>query len=184
MGDDERLSIGELASRAGVTPRTIRYYTSEGLLPPPDTRGRYASYRPDHLQRLARIAELKAAYLPLSAIRERLADAEPQQHLEGSTMAQPQSLAGRQPPVGAPISASGEPLRLNPAAPQIGRYEFFPDRPDPAPDEEDQPHTQHWRRIVLAPGVELHLREPLPPQRRRRIADLIAMIREQLADDE
>src|SRR5438045_3652795 len=34
-----QLTIAELAARAGVTPRTIRYYVAEGLLPPPGGRG-------------------------------------------------------------------------------------------------------------------------------------------------
>jgi len=32
-------TIGQLAELAGVTPRTIRYYTAEELLPRPDARG-------------------------------------------------------------------------------------------------------------------------------------------------
>src|SRR5215210_3511520 len=72
MTGEPSYTIGELAGMAGVTPRTIRYYTAEGLLPPPDTRGRYALYGEDHLRRLQLIARLKDAYLPLSEIRARL----------------------------------------------------------------------------------------------------------------
>src|SRR5687768_8534236 len=72
MADEQRWTIGELAAIADVTPRTIRYYTAEGLLPQPETRGKYALYGPDHLQRLQLIARLKAAYLPLSEIRSRI----------------------------------------------------------------------------------------------------------------
>ena len=49
MSEEATYTIGELAERAGVTPRTIRYYTAEGLLPRPDTRGQYARYRADQL---------------------------------------------------------------------------------------------------------------------------------------
>jgi DNA-binding transcriptional MerR regulator len=62
-------TIGELAEKAGVTPRTIRYYTAEGLLPAPETRGRYALYGDEHLRRLQLIARLKEAYLPLEEIK-------------------------------------------------------------------------------------------------------------------
>ncbi len=65
-------TIGELARAAGVTTRTIRYYTAEGLLPPPETRGKFAGYSEAHLHRLQLIARLKAAYLPLQEIRARL----------------------------------------------------------------------------------------------------------------
>ncbi|MCG8350317.1 MAG: MerR family transcriptional regulator [Chloroflexales bacterium] len=73
MLEETQYTIGELAERAGVTSRTIRYYTAEGLLPPPDARGRYALYGSDHLVRLRLIARLKDAYLPLSEIKARLA---------------------------------------------------------------------------------------------------------------
>src|SRR5262249_25024714 len=65
-------TIGKLAEAGGVTPRAIRFYTAEGLLPPPDTRGRFARYSEIHLLRLKAIARLKRDYLPLSIIRERL----------------------------------------------------------------------------------------------------------------
>jgi DNA-binding transcriptional MerR regulator len=73
MLEETHYTIGELAKRARVTSRTIRYYTAEGLLPPPDARGRYALYGNDHLVRLRLIARLKDAYLPLSEIKARLA---------------------------------------------------------------------------------------------------------------
>src|SRR5258707_11155039 len=65
--------ISELADAAGTTPRTVRFYTAEGLLPPPDARGRYALYSNEHLDRLRLIDRLKEAHQPLNAIRERLA---------------------------------------------------------------------------------------------------------------
>ena len=33
MSDDDRYSLTELADLAGVTPRTVRYYLAQGLLP-------------------------------------------------------------------------------------------------------------------------------------------------------
>src|SRR5262245_17299404 len=66
-------TISELAESAGTTPRTVRYYTAEGLLPPPDARGRFAVYSDEHLDRLRLIGRLKEAYLPLNAIREQVA---------------------------------------------------------------------------------------------------------------
>ncbi len=55
--------------RARVTPRTIRYYVEQGVLPPPG-RGRPAEYTSDHLRRLALIRRLKEQYLPLEEIRD------------------------------------------------------------------------------------------------------------------
>jgi DNA-binding transcriptional MerR regulator len=65
-------TISQLAELAGVTPRTIRYYTAEGLLPRPDTRGQYALYGEQHLLRLQLIGQLKESYLPLGEIKARI----------------------------------------------------------------------------------------------------------------
>jgi DNA-binding transcriptional MerR regulator len=64
------LSVEELAQRAGVTVRTIRYYQSEGLLPPPGRAGREARYGDAHVERLGLIARLQARGLRLQAIAE------------------------------------------------------------------------------------------------------------------
>jgi len=72
MTNEALYTISELADASGVTPRTIRYYTAEGLLPPPDTRGRHALYGLEHLRRLQLIGRLKDAYLPLGEIKARI----------------------------------------------------------------------------------------------------------------
>src|SRR5437870_2719898 len=79
MAHENLYTIGELAELAGVTPRTIRYYTAEGLLPRPEPRGQYALYGQEHLLRLQLIARLKAAYLPLGEIKARIAYLDPDQ---------------------------------------------------------------------------------------------------------
>jgi DNA-binding transcriptional MerR regulator len=61
--------IDELAQRAGVTVDTIRYYSREQLLPPPERSGRHKLYRPDHLERLERIRDLQTQRFSLAAIR-------------------------------------------------------------------------------------------------------------------
>ena len=45
-------SISELAEEAGVSTRTIRYYVSEGLLPPPVGAGPNSRYTDAHLHQL------------------------------------------------------------------------------------------------------------------------------------
>lgn len=70
---DERYTLAALTEAAGVSVRTVRYYISEGLLPPPVGAGRASHYTTGHLNRLALIARLKDAYLPLKEIRRRLA---------------------------------------------------------------------------------------------------------------
>jgi DNA-binding transcriptional MerR regulator len=63
------MTIQELADRAEVTTRTIRYYVEQGVLPPPE-RGRPAEYTEEHVTRLALVKRLKEQYLPLEEIRD------------------------------------------------------------------------------------------------------------------
>jgi len=65
----EQWRIDELARKAGLTVDTIRYYSREGLLLPPERSGRHKLYGPDHLDRLTRIRELQEQRFSLAAIR-------------------------------------------------------------------------------------------------------------------
>ncbi|WP_327678249.1 MerR family transcriptional regulator [Streptomyces sp. NBC_00467] len=71
--DEPTLTVDELAARAGVTVRTVRFYSTRGLLPPP-TIGprRVGHYGPAHLSRLALIEELQHQGMTLSAIERYL----------------------------------------------------------------------------------------------------------------
>lgn len=64
----------ELCDAADVTPRTVRYYVQQGLLPSPDTRGRGARYERAHLERIQLIKRLQGRHLPLAEIRTQLAE--------------------------------------------------------------------------------------------------------------
>lgn len=66
-------SLAELAEEAGLSPRTIRYYISRGLLDGPLVAGRGAAYTEDHLARLHKIRQLQARGLMLAEIRLKLA---------------------------------------------------------------------------------------------------------------
>jgi DNA-binding transcriptional MerR regulator len=61
--------IDELAQKAGLTVDTIRYYSREGLLAPPERSGRHKLYGPDHLDRLIRIKDLQGQRFSLAAIK-------------------------------------------------------------------------------------------------------------------
>lgn len=71
------LTIGQLASYAGVTIRAVRHYHQIGLLPEPerDTSG-YRTYDASAVVRLIRIRTLAEAGVPLARVRE-LLDADP-----------------------------------------------------------------------------------------------------------
>ena len=66
--DRARWRVEELARRADVSVDTIRFYQKRRLLPPPEREGRVAWYGPEHLDRLARIRELRAQGLTLALI--------------------------------------------------------------------------------------------------------------------
>jgi DNA-binding transcriptional MerR regulator len=72
MPDDERYSLTELADLGGVTPRTVRYYLAQGLLPAVGQTGPGAKYDDRHLARLRLIRRLQGEHLPLAEIRRRL----------------------------------------------------------------------------------------------------------------
>jgi DNA-binding transcriptional MerR regulator len=237
--EEQLLSIGELAERAGVTPRTIRYYTAEGLLPRSEARGQHALYGEEHLLRLRLIARLKEAYLPLGEIKARIehlgldqlrellrepadqppasaADyvaqilSRPAPHFLAEAPAhyaleRPESPAGFQMPTA--MLPGGSPPPARPAAQPYG---FAAATPAPAPPDETlaasagppasggllrkliargragdaaREGEERWRRMTLAPGVELHVREPAAPAIRERLDRLLALAGELFPDD-
>src|SRR6476469_4308586 len=72
MSDEPRYSLTELADLGGVTPRTVRYYLGQGLLPAVGPSGPGSKYGTAHLARLRLIRRLQAEHLPLAEIRRRL----------------------------------------------------------------------------------------------------------------
>jgi DNA-binding transcriptional MerR regulator len=71
--DETVLTIDELAARAGVTVRTVRFYGTKGLLPPPVIGPRRVGhYGDEHLARLALIEELQHQGMTLAAIERYL----------------------------------------------------------------------------------------------------------------
>ena len=65
------MKIGEIAGRAGVPAKTIRFWEDQQLLPPPArTPAGYRDYHPAILERLAFIRHAQAAGLTLDAIRQ------------------------------------------------------------------------------------------------------------------
>ncbi|QCX80220.1 MerR family regulatory protein [Streptomyces sp. YIM 121038] len=70
---ESTFTVDELAARAGVTVRTIRFYSTKGLLPPPVIGPRRVGhYGPGHLSRLALIEELQHQGMTLAAIERYL----------------------------------------------------------------------------------------------------------------
>lgn len=82
--DRDEFTIDELAARTGMTVRTVRFYATEGLLPPPERRGRVAYYNARHRMRLDLIRTLQDHGYTLAAIDRVLAripvDADPAEY--------------------------------------------------------------------------------------------------------
>ncbi len=93
MPPSDRYTLGQLAQLAGVTPRTIRYYLANGLLPSPG-QGAGVRYGTGHLGRTRLIKRLQQSHLPLAEIRarlERLSDGEVERLLEAPATPAPSS---------------------------------------------------------------------------------------------
>lgn len=63
--------IGEVATRSGVTTKTVRFYERRGLVPEPErTAGGYRDYDAEVVDRLGFIRDAQAAGLTLAQIGE------------------------------------------------------------------------------------------------------------------
>ena len=134
---DGSYSLVDLCDLADVTPRTVRYYISQGLLRSPGTSGPGARYDDGHLARLRLIRRLQREHLPLAEIRSRLAalsDDEAIAQAEGPTGPPPDTaleyvrgVLGARPVQAPPVG--GQPA----AAPRIALGQPGPTASQPAP---------------------------------------------------
>ena len=157
-----------LSERAGVTPRTVRYYIQQGLLRSPGSPGPGAKYDEGHLGRLRLIRLLQREHLPLAEIRRRLeslADDEVRRLLAQA------SPADRSSAVEYVRSVLQESPRLF-VADSAGAPE-----PPPAADR------AQWDRITLTPDLELHVRRPLSRVQNRMVEKLLDYARRLLEED-
>ena len=211
MPNERTHTVQDLADLADVSPRTIRYYVAQGLLPPPGQVGPGAHYGEGHLARLRLIRRLQREHLPLAEIRSRLAaldDASVVELIEADAAPAPEGSAldyvrsilgdpGRVPPVdqrslGAPASRAVFALSASPRLRPMGVAESQPAPygPPPSPPHVPaQPSTENagarsqWDRVTLAPDIELHIRRPLSRLQNKRVDRLIAIARELLEED-
>jgi Ca-activated chloride channel family protein len=156
--------LEELAEKAGVSPRTVRYYVQRGLLPAPVFKGRDTVYGAEHLVRLKAIRKLQDKFLPLDAIQAELArrSADELRRLaEGKDTTT--AMVTVPPPIPPPPQA-GPPYRTPP-------YSFTP-RAD-----------SQWTRYRLAEGLELHLSEAADDETRALAEEIRNVIDNRLRTD-
>jgi DNA-binding transcriptional MerR regulator len=130
-----RYSIADLERETDISARTIRYYVSEGMLPPAYGRGPSATYDLGHLLRLQMIGRLKREGLSLGEVKSRLERMDDEE------------IAGL--------------LRI-----------------------QTRPPEDRWRRVVLHPNLELHVREPGgdPDYRLEEAVDLLIKLAQPVVD--
>ena len=189
----EELLIHQLAQRAGISVRTIRYYIEEGLLPQPDYQGKYSKYTLIYLDRLELIRRLKESYLPLREIAEimrSLTDVQVRQKLKEMSLSTPKLSFQQLPTQPAPKPGAKALDYIDRLMEDQSKYR--------AKEAHSQPQVIHrmereelqtpglrqqfqavilgeqtWHRIELAPGVELHVRQPLDADTERRVHQLL-----------
>lgn len=70
---DTNLHIGEVAERAGLSLRTVRYYEEQGLIAPEGrTEGGFRLYTDEHVDRLLLIKHMKPLGFSIQEMRELL----------------------------------------------------------------------------------------------------------------
>jgi DNA-binding transcriptional MerR regulator len=212
MPPESEYSLQDLVDLGGVTPRTIRYYIAQGLLPSPGKAGPGTTYTDGHLNRLRLIRRLQREHLPLAEIRARLAA------LGDATVAALVEIPASEPPADSAIDyirgvlggvSSPDGMLWNPAvaASSAGSPTAPPASPPPTrnaialevpryrlaepsalyaetPSPTPAPDRSQWDRILLAPDVELHVRRPLGRRQHKRVERLIEIARELLEEDQ
>jgi DNA-binding transcriptional MerR regulator len=173
-------SIADVAAVTETPVRTIRYYIAQGLLPSAGRTGPAARYDDAFVARLRAIRRLQEAHLPLAVI---------QTTLEGLDEAGLREIVER--PVQTPADSAGDYVRRllsggsglavgeQPATYRDALIVGSPSMPAAWPDlseptaEPSQPDRSHWERIVLAPGIELHVRRPGARASAKRVERLV-----------
>jgi DNA-binding transcriptional MerR regulator len=72
LGSRDQFSITEVEDLTGLTPRTVRFYITEGLIPPAHGRGPSAKYDRSQVMRLRLVQQYKSERLPLDEIKNQL----------------------------------------------------------------------------------------------------------------
>jgi DNA-binding transcriptional MerR regulator len=174
----EEFSLDDLVRLSGVNLRTIRFYIQEGVLPGPDSRGKFAHYSKRHLDRLSLVQRFKQFNMPLQQIKQILDNASENeisqllmfQNIMGAAPAQPpaaaapsdgssaldyiQDLERMWSPVKAEVSAPA-PMPTPVAKKSILRSASVAE-PEVLPTA-----SETWQRRVIRDGVEILIRSDI-----------------------
>lgn len=194
--DEINLTIDELSERTQTSVRTVRYYIAEGLLPGPGARGKGASYSEEHLLRLRLIRRLTERRAPLAEIREVMARVTPEEirallaeedaRAEALERAERAQAVSPRDYIAALLDQARAPSSPKPTA-RHARYMGPGAAAQSAASGASglrgmsgaASEASAWRRVELAPGVELHIRAEAEEQNRTLIERLIQISRDE-----
>ena len=135
--------------------RTVRYYLTEGLVPPAEEKQGTASvFEFRHLLQLLVVKKLQAEGLPIRAIRE-LVTGKTERQLERLLGTAEQGQAQGPPGRGEALSYLESLLEKSPSAPlpsQAPPPQAYSSAPPPSGSL-----SGTWSRVELEPGLELHV---------------------------
>lgn len=135
--------VRPVSASAAIAPaeRTVRFYVTRGLMSPPEGRGTAATYSYRHLLQVLAIKLRQMEGAPLAIIAREFREATGDV-LERRVAA---ALGERLPPPAAlAVASAGRAFQTATAAPAADGG------------------GERWRRLAVAPGVELHLRDTHP----------------------
>ena len=198
--NEAELTLSDLAAASGLQSRTIRSWVAQGLLSGPLSRGAYARYPSDTLERVLAIRSMRDLLgMSLTSIRQELLVASAEQiraHAAKATGLSPEITTERKPtsaPPGAALdylrslraqptpqnlSTASSPSISAPVSPGTG-FEALERRLGDSRTS-SQParkaRAEEWIRIPVTPDVELAVRGRLDDEQRVRLercADLV-----------
>lgn len=163
------LTLDDLCDRTGESRRTVRFYILNGLLSAPVGQGPAARYPASHTLRLRVVRRLQDEGMQLSRIRTLLADAHEATLVDW--LSRPPSVT---PPSVTPPSVNSP----------GGSGSYASRSSEPVSSQIDLPietsegwRRSQWERLVLEPGVELHLCRPAGTSVNRRVQKLLEFYR-------
>lgn len=195
----EEFTLEDLENKSGLTMRTLRYYIQEGLLPGPDTRGKYARYSQSHLDTIRFIERLKLLNMPLKQIRH-LLETMSSEDIERIIQSEPVKDLIKSSPIFLDKEEKGKKNeeKRSSALDYIHNLEssqekfyfkeginnYLPPAPSqiPAPsltviENKQVKDGETWQRIHLADGIELQVRQPMNKRYEQKVNELLAITR-------
>lgn len=180
---DNTYSIKELEELTGIKVRTIRFYITEQLIPPPDGTGGGASYDDKHLLPLQVIKLLHESQIKLSGIKDILSGMTPEQMrfimADAETGKRSWDMAALQNWV-KPVAPAAAPAPGNFSFANIGSNSI---PPQPLTNilskltRPAAPEHETWHRLRPIEGVELNIREDIDKKTKDLVMQLVNQLK-------